>query len=147
MKIKVNVKSIGAGHSSVEAQDLEISDLQFQTTVGAFLDAITKECVSNYKKRQQENEILKVLTNEIIEDKSAAGKVAFGINYGRKSPDLKKALENTRQCYLDGIFALFIDGKEFSGLNNSFPLDTPLEIHENSNATFIRLTMLAGRMW
>ena len=42
---------------------------------------------------------------------------------------------------------VFIDGKEISGQDNSLPLETPLEIHEGSKVSFIRLTMLAGRMW
>ena len=148
MKIKVNIKSLGARRSGISAVDFELpAGIKEQCTVGEFLDAVTEICVSQYKKRQNESEILKVLTSTQIEEKSLLGKIAFGVNYGTKSPVLKKAQENSRQSYLDGIFALFIDGKEISGLKNSLPLETQIELHEGSEVTFIRLTMLAGAMW
>ncbi len=148
MKIKVNVKSVASRRSGVKAIDFELpEEIKAQTTVGEFLDAVTAICVSQYKKRQNESEILKVLTSEQIEEKSLSGKIGFGVNYGTNSPVLKEAQENSRQCYLDGIFALFVDGKEISGLKDSLPLETPIELHEGSEVTFIRLAMLAGAMW
>ena len=91
MKIKVNVKSVGARRASVSAMDFELpKEIQAQTTVGEFLDAVTAICVAQYKKRQNESEILKVLTSEQIEEKSLSGKIGFGVNYGTNSPVLKK---------------------------------------------------------
>ena len=147
MKISVNAKNIGARRASVIESDFELPyNPEDISTVRDFLDAVTEVCVARYKKRQSESEILKVLSLDQIDEKSLSGKISFGVNYGTKSPDVIKAKENTRQCYLDGIFALFIDGKEISGEDKSLPLETPLEIHEGSNVTFIWLTMLAGRM-
>ncbi len=148
MKISVNVKSLGARRASVNESEFELPCTpQDISTVKDFLDAVTEVCVLQYTKRQNESEILKVLSADQIDEKSFSGKIGFDVNYGTKSPVLSKAKENTRQCYQDGIFALFIDGKEISGQDNSLPLDTPLEIHDGSNVTFIRLMMLAGRMW
>ena len=148
MKISVNVKSLGARRASVNENEFELPCTpQDISTVKDFLDAVTEVCVVQYKKRQSESEILKVLSADQIDEKSLSGKISFGVNYGTKSPDVIMAKENTRQCYLDGIFSLFIDGKEISGEDKSLPLETSLEIHEGSNVTFIRLTMLAGRMW
>lgn len=148
MKISVNVKSLGARRASVNESEFELpctpEDI---STVKVFLDLVTEVCVTQYKKRQSESEVLKVLSADQIDEKSLSGKISFGVNYGKKSPVLNTAQENTRQCYLDGLFALFIDGKEISGQDKSLPLDTPIEIHEGSKVTFIRLTMLAGRMW
>ena len=148
MKISVNVKSLGARRASVNESEFELpctpEDI---STVKVFLDLVTEVCVTQYKKRQSESEVLKVLSADQIDEKSLSGKISFGVNYGKKSPVLNTAQENTRQCYLDGLFALFIVGKEISGQDKSLPLDTPIEIHEGSKVTFIRLTMLAGRMW
>lgn len=148
MKISVNVKSLGARRASVNESEFELTCTpEDVSTVKDFLDHVTEVCVAQYKKRQSESEVLKVLSADQIDEKSLSGKISFGVNYGTKSPVLNTAQENTRQCYLDGLFALFIDGKEISGQDKSLPLDTPIEIHEGSKVTFIRLTMLAGRMW
>ncbi len=148
MKIKVYVKNAGARRNTVEAEDFELSpDFDGQCTVCDFLNEITAVCVRQYKKRQAESGILHLLTEKQIEEKSSTGKISFGVNYGEKSPQLKAAQENTCQCYLDGIFALFIDGNEISGLKSSLPLESPVSVHEGSEVTFIRLAMLAGRMW
>ena len=148
MKIKVNVKSLATRSSAVEATDFNLPyTSQELSTVYKFLDAVTEHCVTQFKNKQGECKILKMLSSDQIEEKSKSGKIAFGVNYGKKNQDLAEAQENTRQCYLDGTFALFIDGKEISGLKESLPLETPIEIHEDSNVTFVRLTMLAGRMY
>lgn len=148
MTIKVNVKNAGSRRPCVEETEFILGeDFSPSTNVASFLDEITAICVRQYKERQKQSDILHFLTAEEIESKSRTGKIGFGVNYGEKSPSLEKARENTRQSYLDGLFALFIDGKEISGLDSSAPLETPLELHEGSSVTFIRLTMLAGRMW
>ena len=132
----------------MEAQDFALPpDLPGETTVGAFLDAVTAVCVAQYEKRRQEGDLLRLLTAEEIADKAASGKVSFGAHYGNTAPDLARAQENTRQCYLDGMFALFVDGKAISSLDASLPLETSLSLREGNSVTFVRLTMLAGRMW
>lgn len=147
MKIKINVKSVGARKPSVKADDFALPDGAPLSTVGEFLDAVTETCVAQYKKRQEEGDIFKILTQKQIDEKSASGKIGFGVNYGTSSPDLAEARENTRLCYLDGMFALFIDGKEIGGLKTSLPLEAPVDVHEGSEVSFVRLSMLAGLMW
>lgn len=148
MKIKVNVKNAGSRRPCVSETEFDLGEnFPGETTVAHFLDEITKICVKEYNERKEKSEILTVLSESQIEEKSRSGKIGFGVNYGEKSASLEKALENTRQCYLDGMFALFIDGNEIAGLDTSAPLETPLKIHEGSSVSFIRLTMLAGRMW
>lgn len=150
MNILISIKKAGARRNSIENQSFFLPDDFLEghgtKTIQDFLDAVTEECVAQYKKRK-DSTILKLLTKKEIEDKACEGKVAFDINYGEKSPSLEQAKHNTRQCYLDGLFALFIDEKEICGLQSSAPLETPVCLHENSSVIFIKLTMLAGRMY
>ena len=81
------------------------------------------------------------LTKEEMEDKSQSGKIAFGVNYGEKKAELSKAQENAVQCFEDGIYRIFLDEEPLENL------DDGIFITEESVFTFVRLTMLAGRMW
>lgn len=50
----------------------------------------------------------------------------------------EKAIENTLQCFEDGIYRVFAGDTELTGLSDSIPWTEDLVF------TFIRLTMLAG---
>ena len=52
------------------------------------------------------------------------------------------AIENARQSFEDGIYRIFVNGEELGET-----CDTPVTLKENDEITFVRLTMLAGRMW
>ena len=80
-------------------------------------------------------------SEEQIEDMSQIGKIAFGIVYGEKKPDVQKAIETAVQGSEDGLFRVFLGDRELENL------DEKVEFAEGNEITFIRLTMLAGRMW
>ena len=96
-------------------------------------------CVGNYIDRMDKGEA--VLSKEQIEDMSQSGKIAFGIVYGEKKPDVQKAIETAVQGFEDGLFRVFLGDRELENL------DEKVEFAEGNEITFIRLTMLAGRMW
>ena len=98
-----------------------------------------KLCVANYIDRMDKGEA--VLSKEQIEDMSQIGKIAFGIVYGEKKPDVQKAIETAVQGFEDGLFRVFLGDRELENL------DEKVEFAEGNEITFIRLTMLAGRMW
>ena len=54
---------------------------------------------------------------------------------------MEKAIENALQIYEDGIYWVFVNGEELGKINDK------LDLQENDELTFVRLTMLAGRMW
>ena len=70
-----------------------------------------------------------------------SGKVSFGINYGDQKADLQKARDNAIQCFEDGIYRIFLDDEPLESL------DAPIKITKESTFTFVKLTMLSGRMW
>ncbi len=89
----------------------------------------------------ERSELLTCLTKEEIDDQAQAGKVSFGVNYGEKHGDIEKARENAIQCFEDGIYRVFLDDSCLESL------DQLIEIKKESIFTFVRLTMLTGRMW
>ncbi len=140
MNVKVNLKQIGQRKQKIAPVDFHYE--KEPKTVRELIRFTVEICVNAYNERVragQGNE--KPLNEQQITDMAEVGKIAFGINYGEKEQDLKKAEENALQSFEDGLYRIFIGENELEGL------DTPLCLKEEDSLTFIKLTMLAGRMW
>lgn len=140
MEIKVNIKSMGKRKQSVEPviYDLPLKDT---FTVRELIEELTRAGVRDYNRRLEQPEILRCLTKEEIGDKAEGGKISFGVIYGEKEADLPKALDNAIQCFEDGIYRIFLDQRPLE------TLDERITITKENAFTFVRLTMLTGRLW
>lgn len=138
MKINVNLKSITKQKKSVKPAVYEIRGCP--ATVGELILAVTEAGVKEYNERL-EHPLLACLTREEIEEKAQGGRIGFGVNYGERKAELKAAQENAIQSFADGIYRIFLDGRPLEKLEDEISLT------EESEFTFVRLTMLAGRMW
>ena len=130
MEIKVNIKYMGKRKKSVEPKIYQL--MSSPSTVKELILAVTQAGVEDYNLRQENQELLTCLTREEIEDKAV---------YGDRKADFKKAQDNAIQCFEDGIYRIFLDNRPLESL------DEPIEITGETVFTFVRLTMLAGRMW
>lgn len=139
MEIKVNIKHMGKRKKSVEPKLYQL--ISSPSTVKELILAVTQAGVEDYNLRQENQELLTCLTREEIEDKAESGKISFGTVYGDRKADLKKAQDNAIQCFEDGIYRIFLDNRPLESLDES------IEITGETVFTFVRLTMLAGRMW
>ena len=90
---------------------------------------------------QKAGELLCCLTGQEIQEKAEAGKVSFGELYEEKRADLKQAQDNAIQCFEDGIYRIFLDDRPLEDLDEDISGQT------DGMFTFVRLTMLSGRMW
>ena len=140
MQVRVNIKRIGKRKNAIEARPYEIGAVR---DTGELIEAFVTAEVARANARAQAGETaLAYLTSEQIEDAAAAGKIGFGADYNGKVQALAAAIENARQSFLDGIYRIFVNGEELTG-----GLDAPVLLEEHDEITFVRLTMLAGRMW
>lgn len=140
MQVQVNVKRIGKRKNAIEARPYEIGEVR---DVGALIAAFVTAEVTRFNARAEVGETaLRYLTSEEIADAATVGKIGFGADYNGQVQDLDAAIENAHQCYLDGIYRIFINGVEVGDA-----LSAPIALRENDAITFVRLTMLAGRMW
>ena len=140
MQVQVNVKRIGKRKNAIETRPYEIGEVR---DVGELITAFVTAEVARFNERATAGETaLAYLTSEEIADAATVGKVGFGADYSGKVQDLAAAIANADQCFTDGIYRIFVNGAELEG-----PLDTPVMLNENDEITFVRLTMLAGRMW
>lgn len=139
MRLKVNVKHLGKRKKSIEELYVELD--KNPETVGMLIEETVKACLMDYEDRQKFIEINNIFTNQEIDEKAGSGKISFGINYGTGSPRLDDAIDNAKQSFLDGLVVIFINDKQM--LN----LEEEIQIINETSVTFIRMTMLSGRMW
>ena len=139
MKVFVNVKQIGKRKNKIDRKEYEISG-----EIKTVKELLTEFVTINVKKFNEgliEEDVVPYLTDEKISDLSDAGKISFGVDYNGKKQDLEKAIENTLQSYEDGIYRVFVNDEEVG------EIESEIELKEKDELTFVRLTMLAGRMW
>lgn len=139
MKIFVNVKQLGKRRNAVEDKEVLLDPVP--GTVAELIVAIVIRQVEEYNERLEQNDLLKYLTDEEIKDRATTGKVSFEFNYNGLPADTEKAVRNALQSFEDGIFRVFLNEEE---LESS---DQIIDLKEEDKLIFIRLTMLAGRMW
>ncbi len=139
MRLMVNVKHLGKRKNTIDTIPYEVE--KKPETISDLIEEVVKVCVREYKSRQENAELLQVLFKKEIEDKAAGGKLSFGKNYGTGTPELNAAIANAKQAFLDGIVVIFIDGREQASLEEK------ADISEESSITFVRMTMLSGRLW
>ncbi len=139
MKIKVNIKQLGKKKNKIAEVPFSLQNSPH--TVAELIIESVRVCVGEYNSRVDKGGTTAPLLTENINDMSEIGKIAFGINYGGKRADETKAIENAFQSYEDGLYRIFIGDDEVGKLSDS------INLNENDSVTFIRLTMLTGRMW
>ena len=139
MKAYIQVKQVGKRKCSIEKMPVDFPVAP--ASVQELIEAVVSWQVSEYNDRLQQSEVLQYLTREEVEDKAASGKVGFEVNYNGRPAAETEAIVNALQSYEDGIFRIFIDDTEAGGLSS------PVVLKEETTLTFIRLTMLSGRLW
>lgn len=139
MEILVNMKKLGKRKNSIEKVPYKLN--KTPSTVRQLIEEMVTVCVGDYNQRMESRELLNHLSLEEMEDQAAGGKISFGVNYGEKQADAEQAVENAVQCFEDGIYRIFHGTKQLENLED------PIELTKDSELTFVRLTMLAGRMW
>ena len=142
MEIKVNIKHMGKRKQEVApvTYKLPLGTNGF-FTVRELITELTKSGVKTYNEKLEQPELLKCLTREKIDDKAQSGKISFGAVYGERRADLTHAVDNAIQCFEDGIYRIFLNDKPLEALEET------LSVTEQDTFTFVRLTMLAGRLW
>ena len=148
MIVLVNQKSIGK-NKRIKTVPLEYKDVP--ANVYDLIANTVKIMVGDFCKRANDKEA--PLTEEQINDLAEIGRVSFGIIYNDKMPDVNEAIDTAVLAYRDGLVAIFIND-ELVEVSSEQPTPTEkelkncsFELHENDTISFVRLTMLAGRIW
>lgn len=139
MKVFVSIKQAG------NRKDFLIKkEFNLLTNPGNLKELLTEIIyinVTEFNTKPSEPSIIKFLTKNEIEEQAQTGKLGFRRKYNDKKAEVTEATKTALLAFTDGLFRVFHEDVEISGL------DEPLELKEGDVFTFIKFTMLAGRMW
>lgn len=131
VKLKIVKKKASSlrelGHECVEIKDV--------TSLYELFVEVSHYEFNQRKKRQDD------LSENEIQELSKLGKITFGENYNQNQDDFKKSVQTMIQDYKDGLVRVFFNG------NECLDLDEKLGIQDENEVVFIRLVMMAGRLW
>ena len=140
MRLKVEVKQLGARGKKIVPVPFEIEGVP--ATTGELIAATAKKCAEDFNERVRKGEtMITPLSEREISDMAGIGRITFGICNGDKEQDVGKAVDNALLAFQDGLFCMFINGEKVT------EADRAIALREDDVLTFIRLTMLSGRMW
>ncbi len=134
--VYVRMKKLGK-QKSADLQPVPFVLEESPGTLRELLTALTRLGVKQYNARKDEGQILSYLTKDEIAAQAARGKIASGLRGGADAME-EPAVENTIQCFEDGIYRVFAGDDELISLSDAIPWTDDLVF------TLIRLTMLAG---
>ena len=144
MVLNIQVKQMGKKGRHIKPLALEYA--KCPENAQQLIEETVRMMVADFKRRQQEAEegrIPDALSEENMQTMAEVGKIAFGDIYNDKEPDEEKAVQTAWQAYADGMVRVFIGGEEAEYNENG----TQLALKEGDDVTFVRLAMLAGRMF
>ena len=137
MRIIINVKGLSR-KKIIHQEEVELTN-NISTTKDLITELV-KINVEKFNKKIDDKDILSIMTNEYIAEAARSGKIGDEV-HGDKKANLEKALDTAYLAFEDGLYCIFINDEQTEKLDDS------LNLKDGDILTFIRLTMLAGRMW
>ena len=144
MKLNINIKQMGKKGRRVKPVPFEYD--RCPATAGELIEDTVRIMVKAFIERQKlsvESHVPEALSDETMKSMAEIGKIAFGYIYNDKEPNEDKAVDAALLAYEDGMVRLFINGEDVEYKKEG----TPISLSEGDEVTFVRLAMLAGRMW
>lgn len=137
IKINIAMKSL----TSRGVKEYPFLLLNTPETLRELIEESVRACVRSYKARGEQGENPRPLTDEEISGMQTVGRLAFGVHYNEADIDEENAIVVATEAVEDGIVRIFREDKELSDF------DSEITVNEGDVFTFVRLTMLSGRMW
>ncbi|URZ16616.1 hypothetical protein [Clostridium felsineum] len=139
MKIYLNVKQAGSRKNYIEKEEMILEVVP--NTLRDLIEQVITQNVKDFNDNLKKEKLVEYLTDKEIQEKAELGKIAFGSMYNDTKQNLSKALQNAFVSFEDGIYKVFIND------NETEKLDTPIGLRDGDILTFIKFTMLSGRLW
>ena len=139
LRLIASVKQLGRKKAVIGAREILLDETP--SDLRGLIGLIVAQEVARYNEKNPEEWMFLHLSQESIDDAAESGKVGFGARYNEKNQDLEAAVDNALQSFEDGLFRVFVNDEEAE------ILDAPLSLKNDDRLTFVRLVMLAGRLW
>jgi hypothetical protein len=107
-------------------------------TLRQLITRVVLQEVEAFKKRQEDRQIVRILTEPQIESGLAKGRVDSGGRDLHQRVDPDTAVATALQAFEDGLYLVILDGDE------QRELDREIFLQPESHLVFVRLVMLAG---
>lgn len=139
INIYVTVKSLAKKKAYIDKIRIEIS--QKPNSLRELITQIVSNNVKDFNDKKVEMQLCNYISKDDIELQSKSGKVGFNTKYNDKQADEKEAVDIAITAFEDGLYRIFIDDEEVD------QLDAQLSCRNDAEVAFVKLTMLAGRLW
>ena len=114
-------------------------DTEGQTMLRDLIAAVVITEVTAFHERQEQRQLVRVLTPEQLRQGAESGKIAaFGQDEYPQTVDVQDAITTAQQAFEDGLYYVFVDGQRITRL------DQRVALHEGSHVLFLRLVALVG---
>jgi len=108
-------------------------------TLRHLLEHIVREQVAGFQERQEQRQVLRVLTQRQIAEGVEKGKIESGVSQVDLQPvDAEAAVAAAWQAFEDSLYLVVLDEQQQQALEQQ------VFLQPDSRLTFVRLTMLAG---
>ena len=112
--------------------------LEPYTDLRGLLEGVIKHEVEGFNTHQQAQQTLRLLTEADLSTLEQTGKATSGLREFKQFVEVERALEVALQAFEDGLYFVFIDDAQIEKLEQT------LELREDSQILFLRLTALVG---
>ncbi len=137
MRVSVSVKQLSKPKAAPVNAEYELD--RAPGSLKELIEALVRSNVCEYNERVKKGDSPEPLGEDEISRRALTGRIAFGINYSGTFADEEKAVRTAISAYEDGLFRVFMGDNELTALSDTVSL--------SETFTFIRLTMLTGRLW
>lgn len=136
VEIITKVKQAGRRRDLIGDKRYKLS--KNKLTIEEIIKEIVETDVANYN---EEKNLLKYLTKEEVDERASIGKIDFNERKNHNKQDLESAIKNAVLSFKDGIYLVFVNGEQKENIQEL------VEIENEDEILFVRLVMLAGRLW
>lgn len=147
MLINIRIKRAGRKGGEIACKAMELGCVP--QTVGELIEYISLCLYRQYVNKAEKAGAFEegdlthtiIMSEEEIEEKAAGGKVDFDFPQMMKNRSESRVADLAKQSFCDGETAVFIDGQRYEKLSDK------IRLTGGETVTFVKLTMLTGRLW
>lgn len=136
--VHVEAAVAGRKRAGTPEHELQVVLPDGPTSLRVLIEAIVRAEVSAFIERAEGQELVRVLTEEALEDGLATGAVRSGGREVAAEVDPDEAVRAAIDAHRDGLFQTVVDEEAIDDL------DTVIEVRDGTRVMFVRLVALAG---
>ncbi len=136
--LRVEAAVAGRRHAGAPEHELAVSLPAGATLLRELIEAIVRAEVSAFAARARDERLVRVLTDEALEEGLAAGSVRSGGREVAADVDPDDAVRTAIEAQQDGLFQTIVDESPIDDL------DDVVELRDGTRVMFLRLVPLAG---